>query len=382
MPGLALQTPSLFSDQVFDSPKTQGIKYAGSKLKLLPYILQLAKKTNAETIFDGFSGTTRVSQALSQSGYSVTSSDASEWSKVFGTCYLLNHFPKSHYTPLIDHLNSLSPFDGWFTENYGGSGSNPSSIGDDGLKKPWQYHTTRKLDAIRTEIDRLILTTEERSVLLTSLILALDSVDSTMGHFSSYLNQWSPRSFNALNLQIPHLFEHERQNFVASGDIFDVLPSIQADLAYFDPPYGSNNEKMPPSRVRYSAYYHIWTTVCLNDKPPIFGKAKRRTDTSDSTAASVFEEFRKDENGNFIAVSAIGQLLASVSAQKIILSYSSGGRATAAELAKCISAVGSVEEILEIDYRKNVMAGMRTTNEWVKEAEEPNREFLFLIAKH
>ena len=32
-----------------------------------------------------------------------------------------------------------------------------------------------------------------------------------------------------------------------------------------------------------------------------------------------------------------------------------------------------------MDYRKNVMAGMRWTNEWVREAETPNKEFLFLI---
>jgi adenine-specific DNA-methyltransferase len=38
-------------------------------------------------------------------------------------------------------------------------------------------------------------------------------------------------------------------------------------------------------------------------------------------------------------------------------------------------------EALEVDYRKNVMAGMRWTNEWVQEAEAPNQEFLFLIEK-
>jgi adenine-specific DNA methylase len=49
------------------------------------------------------------------------------------------------------------------------------------------------------------------------------------------------------------------------------------DLAYFDPPYGSNNEKRPPSRVRYAAYYHLWTSICRFDRPILFGKAQRRT---------------------------------------------------------------------------------------------------------
>jgi adenine-specific DNA-methyltransferase len=138
---------------------------------------------------------------------------------------------------------------------------------------------------------------------------------------------------------------------------------------------------MPPSRVRYSAYYHLWTTVCLNDKPELFGKVKRRCDTSDKIAGSVFEDFRKDNNGKYIAVNSLHALLRSANSKYIILSYSSGGRATATELNDCISDVGRPMEIIEIDYKKNVMAGMQWTKEWLKEAEEPNREFLFLIEK-
>jgi adenine-specific DNA-methyltransferase len=161
-----------------------------------------------------------------------------------------------------------------------------------------------------------------------------------------------------------------------------LLPEVEVDLAYFDPPYGSNNEKMPPSRVRYSAYYHLWTTVCLNDNPPLFGKAKRREDTSDTVVNSEFEEFRKNEAGRFIALDAIARLLAATRAQHIILSYSSGGRATAEQLHDVIASIGHVVEVLEIDYRKNVMAGMSWTNEWIADASIPNREFLFLIEKH
>ena len=53
---------SLFGDCLIDPLATEGIKYAGSKLKLLPEILRLAKRTGAKTVIDGFSGTTRVSQ--------------------------------------------------------------------------------------------------------------------------------------------------------------------------------------------------------------------------------------------------------------------------------------------------------------------------------
>jgi len=377
-----MQNLSLFDDVVIDAPTTEGIKYAGSKLKLLPYILRLVHKVKPVRVLDGFSGTTRVAQALARSGYEVIANDSAVWSKVFGTCYLLNSRPKSRYKELIEHLNSLPVKDGWFTENYGGRPNGGLAKQHDNLKKPWQIHNARRLDAIREEIDNLALDEVERSVALVSLILALDSVDSTIGHYAAYLNKWSARSYNEMVLKIPNFIISQNEHQVLQDDIFGILDCSESDLAYFDPPYGSNNEKMPPSRVRYAAYYHIWTTICLNDKPLLFGKARRRADSSDKIAASVFEEFRRNpKTGRFIVAEAIERLLRNTRAQHIILSYSSGGRATADELNEAIQKCGKVKEVIEIDYKKNVMADMRWTSEWVADAETPNTEFLFLIEK-
>jgi adenine-specific DNA-methyltransferase len=374
-----MRTAKLSTDGLLDVPATEGVKYAGSKLKLLPCILQLVGQVKPKTVLDGFAGTTRVSQALARSGHRVLANDVSAWSKIFGTCYLLNPFPESHYQPLLDHLNALPGRDGWFTEHYGGEANGGSSMGRDQLKKPWQKHNTRRLDAMREEMERLPVSQIEKSVLLTSLILALDSVDSTLGHFASYLRDWSPRSYNRLHLKVPRLIPAQERHAVYQSDIFDLVPKVQADLAYFDPPYGSNNEKMPPSRVRYAAYYHLWTSICLSDKPALFGQARRRADTSDTVAGSVFEEFRKSQTGRFVALEAIERLLQTTQARHIILSYSSGGRATADELNDVIHAAGRLVEVLETDYRKNVMAAMRWTHQWVREAETPHKEFLFLI---
>lgn len=376
-----IQSPTLFSDIVVDAPSTEGIKYAGSKLKLLPHILELSKKVDAHTILDGFSGTTRVSQALAKTGYRVIANDVSVWSEVFGTCYLKNTKQRQEYEELIRHLNAVPPVDGWFTEHYGGLPNEGSAVQADGLKKPWQVHNTRKLDAIRTEIDRLCLSPLDKAVALTSLILALDSVDSTLGHYVAYLQNWSPRSYKELTLRVPQVFVTEQSHEVFRGDIFDLAGSRPVDLAYFDPPYGSNNEKMPPSRVRYASYYHLWTTICLNDVPSLFGKARRRADTSDTVAGSVFEEFRRSGSGHFVAVEAIDRLLRETQARWIILSYSSGGRATAGELGDVLSENGTILDAVKIDYKRNVMAEMKWTNEWLRDTDDPNREFLFLIEK-
>ncbi|MCL2138535.1 MAG: DNA adenine methylase, partial [Treponema sp.] len=358
-----------------------------SKLKLLSYILLMSKtiscKTKNVTVFDGFSGSTRVSQAYAKSGYTVYANDIAPYSKVFNTAFLLNKKAPEEYKPLIDHLNNLKPFEGWFTENYGGDSFYKKSTNADGYKKPWQKKNTKKLDAIREEIDRLNLDEVTKAIAVTSLIFAMDQVDSTLGHFASYLNEWSPRSYNDMKLEVPELWINEKDNIVMNYDVFEAVKLLPNNIiiAYFDPPYGSNNEKMPPSRVRYASYYHLWTTICLNDRPSLFGKANRRTDSSDNVAGSVFEEFRKGNSGKFLVVEAIEKLIKETYANYIILSYSSGGRAAANELKNVLNTYGNIISIKKIDYKKNVMATMKWTNNWIKDNEEKTFEYLFLLEK-
>lgn len=369
--------------EMTECPETQGIKYTGSKLKLLPHILSLAQKVNPLTVFDGFAGSTRVSQAFARLGCRVYANDIAVYSKMFNTAWLLNRREAVHYRELIEHLNALPPVDGWFTEHYGGEPLSATAAGEGGGRKfPWQKKNTRRLDAVREEIDRLNLDELSRAVAITSLILALDRVDNTLGHFVSYLNKWSARSYRDLRLEVPRLWVNRLDNEVMREDIFEAVKRLPpVDLAYLDPPYGSNNEKMPPSRVRYASYYHIWTTVCLNDRPELFGRVRRRADSSDLIAGSVFEDFRRAPSGRFIAIEALEKLLRETRAGHIILSYSSAGRAAAPELSEALNACGTVMAVEKIDYRKNVMAGMKWTNDWIRDTAEKNVEFLFLVRK-
>ncbi len=377
-----LKSIDLFGDVAPIAPRTEGIKYAGSKAKLIPAILKLARTVDASSLFDGFSGSTRVSQAFALSGYNVVSNDKAIWSKTLASCYLTSKSSNDHYQKLIDHLNNVKPFHGWFSENYGGFVDDLGfSVGQDGLKKPFQIHNANKLDAIRNEIDLLALNLDEKNVVLSSLILALEKVDSTLGHHVSYLKNWSPRSYKNLFLKLPRIIRSDFEHEVFCEDTINLTKEIKCDIAYFDPPYGSNNEKMPPSRVRYNSYYHLWKTIVLNDRPKLFGAAKRRSDSSDRNGVSLFEEYKKNQEGHYIALQALSELINNTRSENIILSYSSGGRATAAELNDILIANGESIEFLKISHRKNVMAHMRWTDDWINDDSSENFEYLFLLRR-
>jgi len=162
-----------------------------------------------------------------------------------------------------------------------------------------------------------------------------------------------------------------------------LVNDIEVDLAYYDPPYGSSNELMPPSRVRYASYYHIWKTICLNDKPKLVGVANRREDVGDTISGSIFEEFRKNDEGQYIVIEAIEKLIKNTPAKYVVLSYNNNGRATFKAILEILKAFKKRFSVIEMDYKKNVMATItRTTNEWINDSNGRNKEYLFLVQKN
>jgi adenine-specific DNA-methyltransferase len=241
-----------------------------------------------------------------------------------------------------------------------------------------------KLDAIREAIDNISKNEIEKSVLLTSLVDAMDKVDSSVGHHVSYLKGWAPRAYNTMKMEVPQLIIDDKKHKVFNKDIFDLLDDVEVDLAYYDPPYGSSNELMPPSRVRYASYYHLWKTVCLNDKPRVVGAANRREDSSDIVSGSVFEEFRKNEEGEFVVIDTLRKLIRKTKAKYIVLSYNNNGRATFDAILEILNDLKFQCSILEMDYKKNVMSTMAWTNEWLNGGngkDIQNKEYLFLLEK-
>ena len=350
--------------------ETQSIRYSGSKQKIIDRIIELIPK-DVSNILDGFTGSTRVAQALKKKCYNVDTCDLAIYSKVLSNCYIVNNRQRLDLIKIIDHLNSLKPCHGYFSENYGGVGNN--SIQKDGKKRIWQMHNANKLDSIREEIDNITDNEIDKSILLTSLMLSLDKVSNDLGHQVSYLKDWSKRSYEKIKLEIPNLIVSNGKYNSYQQDIFNNNNSY--DLIYIDPPYGTNNIKTKTTRVRYASYYHLWTTICLNDKPKVVGASNRRYDVSSDSlpnAINVFEHL--DYNKVF---NSIRELL-KLNSKYFIFSYNNKSKIKIDDLIDLFSENNNLIKIEKFKHAENNQKNLTKNKKFLGDLTQ-NYEYLFLV---
>src|SRR3954454_2782616 len=98
-----------------------GIKYLGSKRRLVPVLTRLCEAAQAHTALDLFTGTTRVAQAFKRAGARVTAVDTARYSDVFARAYIATDardVDLAEFTAVIDDLNARPGTPGYFTETF------------------------------------------------------------------------------------------------------------------------------------------------------------------------------------------------------------------------------------------------------------------------
>jgi len=337
------------------------IKYLGSKRALLSWILQvveqLAEVEPLKTVLDPFSGSARVAHAFKSKGFYVIASDYANYAYVLAKAlvesdarvYLLERMK-----PILHYLNSLPGEEGWFTETYAHKA------------RFFQPFNAARIERIRKEID-VIAGSDERlwAILLTSLMLAADKVDSTTGIQMAFLKRWAPRSYNPLHLEYPPLLPGEGTALL--GDAIDIVKEHNVDLLYLDPPYNQHS---------YLANYHIWETLVLFDAPTCYGVAQKRSEVQ--TRKSTFNSRRK-------AKEALRNVVYNSRAKVILLSFSNEGFHTEADLLEIAREKGYVT-VLRRPYKRYVGAQIGIYNpkgEKVgKVSHLKNEELLFIISQN
>lgn len=346
-------------------PHTTGVKYIGSKASLIPYILNCIDTQLPEppkTVLDVFTGTTRVAQAFKARGWTTHTSDLSWASSCYSHTWIANAGTNTHLQPRIAELNALPGVPDWITQNYCDARGEKG-----GIVRVWQAKNGAKADAIRSRIAEWDLAAWERDTLITSLILALDKVDNTVGVQQAYLKDWCKRSYNELHVELPTVLA-QPQGSHQTGDCLS-LTYPRADLAYLDPPYSAHS---------YSTYYHIWDSLAKWDKPSVGLNTNRRVDRIAGHAefdTAVVSQW----NSKKTALAAFEALVARLPVRWVLISYNDESLVPMDDLLKALSRYKQTR-VTAIDYKRNIMC--QIGNATAATPQTRNTEYLILVEKN
>lgn len=285
------------------------IKYLGSKRLMTSLLGDVAVATGARSAVDLFTGTTRVAQEFKRRGLEVTAADVASYSGVLSDCFIATDaatIDRDGLDEEIARLNALPGVRGYFTETFCEE------------SRFFQPRNGARVDAIRDAVE------EHRGtplfpILLTSLMLAADRVDSTIGVQMAYLKEWAPRAQRELQLVVPELIAGPGATVVGDATrTIDLVPST--DLMYLDPPYNQH---------RYFTNYHIWETLVRWDSPEAYGIARKRLDSRDDATKSVFNRRRT-------MPSALRRLVRRARAEVLVVSYNDESWITAEEMTELL----------------------------------------------
>jgi len=314
------------------------IKYLGSKRVLVPALgkiatLICAQKSGAGscTALDLFSGTTRVAQEFKRQGFEVTANDFASYSEVLAQTYIATDaraVDRVELSDILQDLNALPGKHGYFTQTFCED------------SRYFQPKNGKRIEAIRDQIEAGYKTHPLYPILLTSLMLAADKVDSTVGLQMAYLKNWSERSNNDLRLQIPDLISGT--GYALRDDALELVKSLpHFDLAYLDPPYNQH---------RYFTNYHVWETLIRWDKPEHYGKACKRIDARDEETKSPF-------NSKLTMASALQQAIEGVSADTMVVSYNNESWVSAEQIEGWLQALDYESvQTFDFDYKRYIGA--------------------------
>lgn len=307
------------------------IKYLGSKRTLVDVIGKIAQAVQADTAVDLFTGTTRVAQELKKRGLVVTAADIATYSEIMAQCYIstdADAVDEHELSAVLAELSELPGYHGYFTETFCVQ------------SRYFQPKNGMRVDAIRDHLRDHYADSPLYPVLLTSLMLAADRVDSTTGVQMAYLKTWAARAHNELELRRPDLLPG--RGLSVRGDAQQLVHELpRTDLMYLDPPYNQH---------RYFTNYHIWETLVRWDAPEHYGVACKRIDSRDEETKSVFNKKRE-------MPVAFRELLLNTAADTVVVSYNDESWITAEQMMTALRDAGHSDvRMVAFDYKRYVGA--------------------------
>lgn len=264
-------------------------RYLGSKQKLIPFILDIVKQytSDVSVVADIFGGTGVVADAFATQGKEIIINDILYSNFISYNAWFGNTpIDEKKIRQYINYLNHLTPTD----DNYVSLNFGDLYFSNDNAKK---------IGLIREEIEKLDITFRERSILLTSLLYAMDKVANTVGHYDAYRKKMD--SFTPIHLKVPQINHNNNNHRIYNMDANELVKQIKPDLVYIDTPYNSR---------QYSDAYHLLENIIEWKFPEVHGVAKKM---DRSHIKSLYSTQKAPE--------AFANLISNINAKYILVSY-------------------------------------------------------------
>ena len=292
------RTKYLFSTPWHDSSKQRRIqiqnrRYLGNKHKLLGFITKVVEEKcgTVGTFCDIFAGTGVVGEKFNNKT-KIISNDLLYSNYVCLQAFLgVDEKLQNGVCEKIAHLNNLSSDEeNYFSEHFGGT--------------YFTEENARKIGVIRGEIDKIAESENERSVLIGSLLYAVDKVANTVGHYDAFRKLLD--NHRPIKLLVPDIdYLSNKNNEIYNEDANNLIKQISCDVLYMDPPYNSR---------QYSDAYHVLENLAEWKKPKVVGVGKKMN-----------RSHIKSEYCTNKAMGAFAELISDADCKHILLSYNNTG---------------------------------------------------------
>ncbi|MBN1698796.1 MAG: DNA adenine methylase [Spirochaetales bacterium] len=357
--------------------RQQLVTYIGNKRALLDFIgkgVRIAAERLSKTklkVFDVFSGSGIVSRYFKQYAELLLVNDIEPYSQTINRCYLTNRSDISFkslasiHTDLLSRLETLPLRKGFITELYAPK--------NDECIKPGErvFYTNRNARYIDTARQYIGETDEDVRHFFIAPLLSEASIHANtagvfkgfyknakngIGRFGGTKGDALRRIKGAIGLPFPVFSRHECEVIIHLSDANALAPMVEeVDIAYVDPPYNQHP---------YGSNYFMLNLITSYRRP-----AK----TSEVSGIPVFWK-RSDYNKAHRAASALRDLLFTLKAKYILVSFNSEGFTGKDEMTSMLEKIGKVET-LETTY--NTFRGSRN----LRNRDIHVKEYLYLVEK-
>ncbi len=353
------------------------MRYIGNKENILDKIYSILTENGVEgdSFFDFFSGTTSVARYYKKLGYRVFSSDFLYLSFCLQKAYIENNreplfgrllptllsvrcasFFASPLEQVVAYLNTISPVEGFIYKNY-------TPEGTAALDRPRMYFSSENgkvIDAIRIQIEKWkiedLITDSEYYILLACLIETVSFYANVAGVYAAFQKKWDPRAVKPLTLRPIEIIDNDRDNKVYNANSLDLVPDIDVDILYVDPPYNGR---------QYLPNYHLLETIAKYDAPSIHGVTGMRD----------YESKKSSFCNAKTALQGIDYIASSAKYKYLVLSYNSEGIMGKADIMSTLSKYGTVK-LEEFEYLR-----FKSNNNGLAKTQKHVFEQLYILKK-